>query len=134
MNILLIQSSVRGATSQSNQLAQRIVQRLLKENPAAAVATRDLAHRPHPMLDAMALEALNTPVESRSPEQVRRVALDDELIAEIQAADRIVLGVPMYNFGIPAQLKAWIDAIARARVTFRYTESGVEGLRRCMSP
>ena len=68
------------------------------------------------------------PSEQRTAEQAARVALDDALIAEIQAADAVVLGVPMYNFGVPAQLKNWIDAIARARVTFRYTEHGAEGL------
>lgn len=90
---------------------------------------RDLARTPHPVLDETALQALFTPPEARTPEQAARVALDDALIAEIQAADAVVLGVPMYNFGVPVQLKNWIDAIARARVTFRYTETGAaEGL------
>jgi hypothetical protein len=68
------------------------------------------------------------PAEQRTPEQAARVALDDALIAQVQSADAIVLGVPMYNFGVPVQLKTWIDAIARAGVTFRYTENGPEGL------
>mgnify|MGYP000426261962 CR=1 FL=1 len=72
--------------------------------------------------------ALFTPAEQRTPEQAARVALDDALIAQVQSADAIVLGVPMYNFGVPVQLKAWIDAIARAGVTFRYTANGPEGL------
>ena len=83
---------------------------------------------PHPILDEAALGALFTPADQRTPEQSARVALDDALIAEIQAADAIVLGVPMYNFGVPAPLKNWIDAISRAGVTFRYTEKGPEGL------
>ncbi len=70
----------------------------------------------------------STPAEQRTPEQAARVALDDALIAEIQATDVIVLGVPMYNFGVPAQLKNWIDAIARVGVTFRYTAQGPVGL------
>ncbi|HAG76366.1 MAG TPA: FMN-dependent NADH-azoreductase, partial [Thauera sp.] len=75
-----------------------------------------------------ALGALFTPADQRTPEQAVRVAESDALIAEVQAADVIVIGVPMYNFGISTQLKNWIDAIARAGVTFRYTESGPEGL------
>ena len=80
------------------------------------------------MLDESALNALFTPTAERTPDQTARVALDDALIAQVQSADVIVLGVPMYNFGIPVQLKTWIDAIARAGVTFRYSENGPEGL------
>ena len=69
-----------------------------------------------------------TPAEQRTADQAARVAIDDAVIAEIQAADVLVLGVPMYNFGVPAQLKNWIDAIARAKVTFTYTEKGPVGL------
>src|SRR5207237_273059 len=68
------------------------------------------------------------PISARPSRQAARVAPDDALIAELQAADVVVLGVPMYNFGVPAQLKNWIDAIARAGITFRYTEKGPEGL------
>lgn len=128
MNILQITSSIRGEHSQSSRLAKLITARLRAEHPNARITLRDLGTAPHPVLDDAALLALSTPSEARTPEQARRVALDDELIAEIQAADRVVLGVPMYNFAIPVQLKNWIDAIARARVTFRYTENGVEGL------
>ncbi len=128
MNILQINSSARSEGSQSTRLADLIVARLLAEHPGAKLTVRDLARDPHPVLDQAALQALLTEVSERTPEQVRRVALDDALIDEIQSADRIVMGVPMYNFGVPVQLKAWIDAIARARVTFRYTENGVEGL------
>jgi FMN-dependent NADH-azoreductase len=80
------------------------------------------------VLDAAALGALFTPASQRTPEQAARVALDDALIEQVQAADVVVLGVPMYNFGVPAQLKNWIDAVSRAGVTFRYTEKGPEGL------
>jgi FMN-dependent NADH-azoreductase len=92
------------------------------------VTVRDLRAAPHPALDEAALGALFTPAEQRTPEQAARVALDDALIAEIQAADVVVLGVPMINFGIPASLKNWIDAISRAKVTFQYTAQGPEGL------
>ena len=128
MNILQVNSSARTAGSHSTRLAQDIVARLQAANSGATLVVRDLARAAHPVIDETALQALFTPQDQRSPEQAARVALDDALIAEVQAADVLVLGVPMYNFGVPAQLKAWIDAIARAQVTFRYTEKGPEGL------
>lgn len=128
MNILQINSSSRPDASHSTRLANSIVQRLRTADPDAALTVRDLGRTPHRELDEAALQALFTPAEQRTPEQAARVALDDVLIVEIQAADVVVLGVPMYNFGVPAQLKNWIDAISRARVTFRYTDKGAEGL------
>lgn len=128
MQILQLNASARSEGSQSARLAGRVVERLLERTPQAAVARRDLAADPHPVLDEAALQALFAPAEQRTPEQAERVALDDALIAEVQAADVVVIGVPMYNFMITSQLKNWFDAIARARVTFRYTENGPEGL------
>ncbi len=128
MNILQINSSARRDASHSTRLASRVVERLRETTPESTLAVRDLNNAPHPVLDEAALGALFTPAGQRTPEQAARVALDDALIAEIQAADVVVLGVPMYNFGVPAQLKNWIDAISRAGVTFRYTEKGPEGL------
>jgi len=128
MNILQINSSARREASHSTRLANRIVERLRDAHPDATLTLRDLNHAPHPVLDEVALGALFTPADQRTPEQAARVAMDDGLIAEIQAADVVVLGVPMYNFGVPSQLKNWIDAISRAGVTFRYTEKGPEGL------
>lgn len=128
MNILQVNASARREGANSTRVANTIVGRLKAANPGAQVTLRDLAATPHPMLDEAALGALFTPADQRTPEQAARVALDDALIAEIQAHDTIVLGVPMYNFGVPVQLKSWIDAIARVGVTFRYTEAGPEGL------
>ena len=128
MNILQINASARSQGSNSTRLADAISQRLLAANPGAKLELRDLASQPHPVLDEPSLGALFTPAEQRTPEQAARVALDDALIAQVQASDAIVLGVPMYNFGVPVQLKTWIDAIARAGVTFRYTANGPEGL------
>jgi FMN-dependent NADH-azoreductase len=128
MNILQINSSARTEGSHSTRLANAIVERLQATQPQTTHTVRDLARTPHPMLDEAALQALFTPADQRTAEHAARVALDDALIAEIQAADILVLGVPMYNFGVPAQLKNWIDAISRAQVTFRYTEKGPEGL------
>jgi FMN-dependent NADH-azoreductase len=128
MKVLQINSSARAEGSHSTKLANALVERLRASQADAAVTVRDLGRTPHPMLDEVALQALFTPAGQRTPEQAARVALDDALITEIQAADVVVLGVPMYNFGVPAQLKNWIDAIARAQVTFRYTDKGPEGL------
>jgi FMN-dependent NADH-azoreductase len=128
MNILQINSSARSEGAQSTRLAASIVERLRAGQRDARLVVRDLARTPHPVLDETALQALFTPAAGRSAEQAARVALDDALIAEIQAADAVVIGAPMYNFGVSAQLKNWIDAIARAKVTFQYTENGPEGL------
>ena len=131
MNILQINSSARADGSHSSRLAGTVVERLRaasRTSAADAVTVRDLGQTPHPELNEAALQALFTPAEQRTPEQAARVALDDALIAELQAADVVVLGVPMYNFGVPAALKNWIDAIARAKVTFQYTANGPEGL------
>lgn len=128
MKVLQINSSSRPDSSHSSRLATDIVKRLAATDPTQVLTVRDLGRTPHPALDEAALQALFTPAAQRSPEQAARVAQDDALIAELQAADVVVLGVPMYNFGVPAALKNWIDAVARAGVTFRYTEKGPEGL------
>ncbi len=132
MNILQINSSARswtnGQGSQSTRLASELVERLRAANPGAALTLRDLTANPHPALDESALGALFTPAEARSAEQHARVALDQALIDEVKAADVIVIGVPMVNFGITSQLKNWIDAIAKAGVTFKYTATGPVGL------
>jgi FMN-dependent NADH-azoreductase len=132
MNILQINSSARvfenGQGSHSTRLANELVAKLREGDSSAQVTVRDLARQPHPALDEATLQAVFTPAEARTPEQAARVALDDALVAEIKAADVLVLGVPMYNFGVTSQLKNWIDAITRARVTFQYGPNGPEGL------
>jgi FMN-dependent NADH-azoreductase len=128
MNILHITSSIRGDASESTRVTQKIVDKLVAANPGANIVRRDLGATPVPLLDGAALGALFTPGEQRTAAQLARVEQDDALILEAQAADVIVLGAPMYNFSMPVQLKSWFDAIARAGVTFRYTETGPEGL------
>ena len=137
MNILQVNSSARttstsattaDAGSLSGRLAAEVVERLKARHADAAVTVRDLAREPQPVLDEAALQALFTPAEQRSPAAAARVAQDDALIAEIQAADVVVIASPMFNFGVTAQLKNWIDAIARVRVTFAYTANGPVGL------
>ncbi|RXZ38756.1 FMN-dependent NADH-azoreductase [Oxalobacteraceae bacterium CAVE-383] len=128
MNILQINSSARTEGAISTRVANDIVARLQARHSGSKRTLRDLSVTPHPTIDNAALGALFTKPEERSAEQKARVALDDALIAEIQAADIVVLGVPMYNFGVTVQLKNWIDAIARAQVTFKYGEKGPEGM------
>jgi FMN-dependent NADH-azoreductase len=128
MNILQINASIRAADANSTRVARQVVERLQAANPAATLDVLDLGANPPAVLDSTALGALFTPADQRSAEQAARVASDDALIAQVQAADVLVLGVPMYNFTIPVQLKSWFDAIARNGVTFRYTANGPEGL------
>lgn len=128
MKILQVNSSARIHGSHSSQLADAITARLLATHPTATRTVRDLASHAHPALDEATLQALFTPADQRTPEQAARVAQDDALIAELQAADTVVIGAPMYNLGVSVQLKNWIDAISRARVTFAYTENGPVGL------
>ena len=128
MKILQINTSARREGANSTRLANTVTARLQADNPGATVTLRDLAVTPHPVLDEAALGARFTPAGQRTPEQAARVALDDALIAEVHAHDVIVLGVPMYNFNVTAQFKNWIDAVARAGVTFKYTETGPVGL------
>ncbi|MBV8037175.1 NAD(P)H-dependent oxidoreductase [Roseateles sp.] len=132
MNILQINSSVRRLQddqgSVSTRLANELTAGLRAAHPAATVTVRDFAVSPLPALDEATLGALFTPAEARNAEQAARVALNDQLIAELFAADAVVIGVPMINFNVSAQLKNWIDAIARAGVTFKYGEQGPIGL------
>jgi FMN-dependent NADH-azoreductase len=128
MKILQVNSAARTVGANSTQIANRVTASLVAKNPGAVVNVLDLAANPHPALDQEGLGALFTPADQRTSEQRERLELDNALIAQVQAADVIVLGVPMYNFAISSQLKNWIDAIAKAGVTFRYTATGPEGL------
>lgn len=121
--LLHIDASARFADSASRQASARIV----AEQNADTVIRRDLAEGV-PFLDETFTVATFTPAENRTPEQAAALALSDELVAELQAADTIVIGTAMYNFSLPAVLKAWVDQIARAGVTFAYTDTGPKGL------
>jgi len=128
MQILQLNTSARSVGANSTSVADLITTRLKQKAPESRLCLRDMARDPHPMLDEPALNAMFTPADQRSEAQHARMAQDDALISEVQNSDIIVLGVPMYNFGIPVQLKSWFDAIAKASVTFRYTENGPVGL------
>lgn len=127
-HILRIDASARLSGSTTRQLADQLVTRLVEQGYGSAVTRRDLALTPPALLTESWVGANFTDDADRSDDQRAVLAHSDELIAELEAADTIVIGVPVYNFAIPAVLKAWIDQIARARRTFRYTETGPEGL------
>ena len=126
--ILQINSAARSQGANSTLLVNELTAKLQQSNPGAQVVVRNLQAEPLPHLDDAVLGAFFTPVEQRTPEQAAIAARSEALIAELQAADIIVIGAPMNNFGISSQLKTYFDFIARAGVTFRYTANGPEGL------
>ena len=126
--LLQINSSLFSSQGVSTRLADEFVSRWQSQHPDSSVIRRDLGNQPIPHLDGDRLTAIMTPADKRSAEQQAIADQADELIAELQAADVLVLGIPMYNFSIPSTLKSWFDHIARAGTTFRYTENGAEGL------
>lgn len=128
MNILHIISSPRKGASASIQLANGIIDKLQAAHPGSNVVVHDLATHPFPHLEEAKLQSFFTPAEARTPEQQAAAKHSDDAIQEINDADVIVIGAPLYNFGIPSTLKAWVDHIARAGITFRYTATGPEGL------
>ena len=125
-HILQIHASMRVDGSQSRALSEALVGRLKAQGPVE-VKVRDLAE-PIPFVDDAWIAANLTEAAARTDDQKSALAMSDQLVNELQWADTLVIGLPIYNFGPPAALKAWIDMVARARVTFRYGENGPEGL------
>ena len=128
--LLQLNTSMFANSGQSTQLAERFVAGWRKANPGARVVVRDIGREPVPHLTAERFGAFLSKPEERSDEQRAIVAFSDALIDELRRADVIVIGLPMYNFGVPSSLKAYFDHIARAGVTFRYAPEGPEGLLR----
>ena len=126
--VLVLKSSILATYSQSNQLADFFVEQWQAAHAGDEITVRDLAAQPVPVLDGELVGALRPSDAALTPRQQEALALSDELIAGLQANDVIVRAAPMYNFNIPTQLKNYFDLIARAGVTFRYTEKGPEGL------
>ncbi len=122
-HVLRIDASARHDDSVSRKLADKVIDKL----SPATVTTRDLS-TPLPLIDSTWIGANFTPADDRTDDQKATLALSDTLIAEIEAADTLVIGLPIYNFAVPSAFKAWVDLVARAGVTFRYTENGPEGL------
>ena len=127
-SLLQISASIHSDSGQSSQLASQFVQAYRQHHPDARIVRRDLAGQSVPHLSAERFGALQSKVGERTAEQRGVVEYSDALIAELRDADVIVLGLPMYNFGVPSQLKAYFDHIARAGETFRYTDKGPVGL------
>ncbi len=127
-NILFISSSPRGAASQSSKVAEQLITGILAEDPTATVTRRDLGRDPLPHLDEAFLGAMFAPAETHSAEQAKLLALSDELVDELFAADIVVIGSAMINFTVTSTLKSWFDFIARGGKTFQYTETGPVGL------
>src|SRR5882724_6553184 len=129
MNTLLqINTSIFSGQGQSTRLNEEFVAAWKAAHPQGRVVVRDFAKDPMPHLTAERFKAFLTKPEERTPAQQEIAAYSDALIAEIRAADVVVLGMPMYNYGFPSMLQSYFDHIARAGVTFRYTETGPEGL------
>ena len=126
--LLQLNSSLYAGAGHSTHLADEFVARWREHNPGATVIVRDLAADPVSHLTAERFQAFITQPAERTPEQHTAVAYSDGLIEELQRADVIVMGLPMYNFDVPSTLKAYFDHIARAGVTFRYTDQGPVGL------
>ena len=126
--ILQLNSAARSQGANSTLLANELAAKLQAANPGAKLVLRDLLTDALPHLDDSVLGAFFTPAEQRTPEQAAVAARSAALIAELQAADIVIIGAPMYNFGISSQLKTYFDWIGRAGVTFRYTANGPEGL------
>lgn len=126
--VLVLKSSILAGYSQSNQLSDYFVEQWREKHSADEITVRDLAANPIPVLDGELVGALRPSDAPLTPRQQEALALSDELIAELKAHDVIVIAAPMYNFNISTQLKNYFDLVARAGVTFRYTENGPEGL------
>jgi FMN-dependent NADH-azoreductase len=125
--ILQLNTSLFGEQGQSSRLAAEFA-RTLAESTGRELKVRDLAANPVPHLTAERITAFGTPASERTLDQQRHVAESDALVDELREADVLVLGLPMYNFGVPSTLKAYFDHVARAGVTFRYTAEGPLGL------
>ena len=127
MKILRIDSSASTETAQSRLLTNRIIDGLPANGKSPEVTVRDLNER-LPQLDRTWIEANNTPADDHTDEQKKTLALSDTLVAEIEVADTLIIGVALYNFSIPVSLKLWIDLICRARKTFAYSDGGPKGV------
>ena len=127
-SLLLLHTSLRGPASLSSSLANDYVAQWRSNHPGGRVVSRDLAAEPVPHLTAERFAAFTAATDERNTEQQAIAAYSDRLISELQEADEILIALPMHNFGVPSTLKAYIDHVARAGLTFRYTSSGPVGL------
>lgn len=127
-NLLRIDSSLFSENGVSKQLADELIAELVKQNPRLNIVTRNLSNEGVPHIDADWISAHSTTEHQRSAKQQDQVNYSRQLIEEVQNADVLVIGAPMYNFNVPSVLKAWFDHITQAGVTFTYTPDGPQGL------
>ena len=127
-NLLVINASLNGEAGNSSKLVNSFVEKVQAAQQVNLVVERHLSQQPLPHLSAEEMQAWMTAADARSEQQQTLAAISDTVIAEVKSADVIVVGMPMYNFGVPSTFKAWVDRLARAGVTFKYTETGPVGL------
>ena len=127
-NVLCLNCSIQGDSSQSRQLSNKLLERIKKTYSSVKIVSRDLVKDPLPHLNGAQFNAFITPPEQRTSQQKVLASQSDDLIKEISDADTVVLALPMYNFGIPSQFKSYFDNLARAGMTFKYTATGPVGL------
>ncbi|MCO7232526.1 MULTISPECIES: FMN-dependent NADH-azoreductase [unclassified Cobetia] len=128
LNVLLVSASLFADKSNSRALASSFVSALEASGQPFQLTHHDLVERDLPHLDSAEMQAWMTPADERSAEQRKLAALSDEFLAELKAADLLVVAAPLYNLGLPTQMKAWFDRVLRAGESFRYTEKGPVGL------
>lgn len=126
--LLFVRASIFGAGGQSSQLADAFIKRFLATHPGSKVVVRDVQSPPLPHLDAATFVAFGKSADARTPDEVDQLRLSDELIGELEAATDLLIGMPLYNFGVPSAFKAWIDHVTRAQRTFRVGARGAEGM------
>lgn len=127
MKILRIDSSARYTDSVSRQLTDELIAKIKEQHPNTEVVVRDLA-KGLPFVDEAMVRAYNTPAENRTEAQKTHLTPSDELVTELKSSDMLIIGCPIYNFSVPASLKAYIDLVARAGLTFTYSSEGPKGL------
>jgi FMN-dependent NADH-azoreductase len=126
--ILVIDASPRGAASHSGQVGRLVVERLLRRSPGARLIVRPVGVEPPPHIDAAYAAAMETPAARRTAAERQALARSEELIAELEATDQLVISTPMHNFTVPSALKAWIDHVVRVHRSFALTPRGKQGL------
>ena len=128
MSTLLINASANGEASETRRLAKVLINQLKETQQLGELTERDLRNEPLQLLSEAHVGAFFTPADDRSAEQKELLTLSEQYVKELKEAETLVIASPMYNFGVPAALKAWIDLICRAGETFKYTENGPVGL------
>ena len=126
--LLFVRASIFGAGGQSSQLADSFIKRFLETHPGSKVVVRDVQSPALPHLDAATFVAFGKPSAALTPDEIDQLRLSDELISELESATDLLIGMPLYNFGVPSAFKAWIDHVTRAQRTFRVGARGAVGM------